>query len=211
MIENIQFSLSEATMRKLLDFTRGEFVSLGTLSKVLGKAPKTLEAWANQKKPAFPKIQQFGELGWRQVSRNDLLNWFKQSGVTNPETYATYKPKYYTTRELADECGLRPENVLGYLNRGIIKSLDTNTSHKQYLAEQVDILKAYLVEQRTKEDKARADAKQKFNDGMKAAYDRMGVNQKNKEEAQAAIEARRKASIEGEVENYRKSISGGTR
>jgi len=211
MIENIQMSLTEASMRKLLDFRRGEFVTLGTLSKVLGKLPKTLESWSKQEKPAFPPIQQFGDFGWRQVSRNDLLNWFKASGVKNVEDYATFKQRYYSTRELGDECGLRPEKVLDYVSRGIVKPLDTNTGHKQYMVSEVEKLKAYLVEQRTKEDKARADAKQKFNDGMKAAYDKMGANQKNKEEQAAEIEARRKASIESEVDNYRKSISGGTR
>ncbi len=210
MTKKVRLSFSEQSMRTILDFSKGEFILLGDIAKIMSVLPKTLEAWSNQQNGAFPPIVRFGDLGWKHVSRNDLLQWFVATGSINPAQYANYQQKYFNTRELGDECGLRPEQVLGYADRGIIKPL-ANTGHKQYLAEQVDILKAYLVEQRTKEDKARADAKQKFDKGMKAAYDKMGENAKNKEQMNSEIEARRKKSIEGEVDNYRKSISGGTR
>ena len=210
MTKKVRLSFSEQSMRTILDFTKGEFILLGDIAKIMSVLPKTLEAWSNQNNGAFPPIVRFGDLGWKHVSRNDLLNWFVATGSINPAQYANYQQKYYSTREIGDAVGLRPEQVLGYADRGIIKPL-ANTGHKQYTIEQLDILKAYLEEQKFKEAKSKADAKQKFDAGMKAAYDKMGANQKNKEEMQAEIEARRKKSIESEVDNYRKSISGGTR
>ena len=210
MIEKVRLSFSEQSMRTILDFSKGDFMLLGDIAKIMGRLPKTLEAWSKQNNGAFVPIVRHGDLGWKHVSRNDLLQWFKQSGTPNADDYATYKQKYFTTRDLADECKIRPDQVLDYVKWGIVKPL-SDASFRQFTIEQVDILKAYILEQRTKEDKARADAKQKFDAGMKSAYDKMGANQKNKEEMQAEIEARRKKSIESEVDNYRKSISGGTR
>ncbi len=208
MAENVKLSVSESTMRKLLDFTKGEWLTLNSIAKVLGISVETLADWGKQ--GTFPNASQLSKDGWRIVSRLSLLQWFKQSGTPNADDYATYKQKYFTTRDLADECKIRPDQVLDYVKWGIVKPL-SDASFRQFTIEQVDILKAYLEEQKFKEAKSKADAKQKFNDGMKAAYDRMGANQKNKEEMQAEIEARRKASIESEVDNFRKSISGGTR
>ena len=210
MTKKVLLSFSEQSMRTILDFSKGDFILLGDIAKIMSVLPKTLEAWSNQQNGAFPPIVRFGDLGWKHVSRNDLLQWFVATGTKDPAQYANYAQKYFTTRDLADECKIRPDQVLDYVKWGIVKPL-SDASFRQFTIEQVDILKAYLVEQRTKEDKARADAKQKFNDGMKAAYDKMGENFKNQEEAKAEREARRKASIESEVDNYRKSISGGTR
>lgn len=206
MAENTKLSVSETTMRKLLDFTKGEWLTLGSIAKQLGVNVETLADWG--RKGSFPVATQMSKEGWRLIPRLSLLQWFKNNGTPNADDYATFKQKWFNTREIGDATGLRPEKVLDYLDRGIIKSLDSNTGHKQYEASQVDILKSYLLEQRTKEDKSRADAKE-FNKSEAIRLNKEQVEKnKWKEEMQAEIEARRKSSIAQKVADYAKSLGG---
>ncbi len=151
--QKIELRLSPDVMRAILNFAESETITLKRLAKLLKLDHETLVRWSQA--GAFPTISQGKPDGWRFISRAVLLEWFKSNGQPNADQYANYRPKYLSTRELGDELGLRPERILDYVNRGIIKPIDKEATYKQYTIDQVETLKAYLDEQQVKEQAMR--------------------------------------------------------
>ena len=200
--------LSPDTLKKLLDFSKGELMNIGDLSRLLGVGRDTIERWSVA--GGFPSISSIGNLGWRYVGRQDIAQWLAKFNI-NTEKYITRGQQWFSTRELADELNLNVTVLIGLLARGIVKPVP-NSSPSLYVRADVETLKAYMAEQAAKEE----IEKQKMKDflAMKGAgWDKVREDQakanKIKDDARAEIEARRKAGLAQQVEDYRKSLQGG--
>lgn len=150
-----KLNLSHETLKHFCDFTKGELIKLTDLARILGVSVFKVEQWSKAGS-SFPQIQQYGHEGWRFINRADIVLWLQTFGIET-EKYIQRRFTYFSTRELADELGINVHQLQRYRELGIVKPLNENSISATYVADDIEKIKTFRLEQQQKEDMRKAE------------------------------------------------------